>query len=136
MILGLGATMTLHTRLGYFLPIITYLPHGQQLRPDSGKVCDPMRFRQIVGSLIYLTITRPDLSYLVGVVSQFMVRPIVEHLQCMQHILRYVRDSKDRGLLYHTGIAEQLVGYTDADWSGNAANRRSTSTWECRDYME
>ena len=43
-----------------------------KLRPDSGKVCDSMRFRQIVGSLIYLTITRPDLSYPVGVISQFI----------------------------------------------------------------
>ena len=60
--------------------------------------------RQIVGSLIYLTITRPDLSYLVGVISQFMAQPTEEHLQCAQCILWYVSGTKDRGLLYRTGV--------------------------------
>ena len=49
----------------------------------------------------------------------------MEHLQCAQRILRYVSGTKDWGLLY-TGTAAQLVGYTDADWVGNAADRRST----------
>ena len=95
--------------------VSTPLDRTVKLRPDSGKVCDPMRFRQIVGSLIYLTITRPDLSYPVGVISQFMARPTEEHLQCAQRVLRYVSNTKDRGLLYRTGTVTQLVGYTDAD---------------------
>jgi hypothetical protein len=53
-------------------PIWMPLDRTVKHRPDSGKVCDPKRFRQIVGSLIYLTITRPDLSYQVGVISQYM----------------------------------------------------------------
>ena len=76
---------------------------------------------------MYLTITRPDLSYLVGVISQFMARPTEEHLQYAQCVLRYVSGTKDRGLLYRTGTAAQVVGYTDADWDGNAGDRRSTS---------
>ena len=60
--------------------ISTPLDRIVKLRHDSGKVCDPTRLRQIVGSLIYLTITRPDLSYPVGVISQFMARPTVEHV--------------------------------------------------------
>ena len=60
--------------------VSTPLDRTVKLRPDTGKVCDPTRFRQIVGNLIYLTITRPDLSYPVGVVSQFMARPTEEHL--------------------------------------------------------
>ena len=74
-----------------------------------------------------MTITRPDLSYPVGVISQFMARPIEEHLQCAQRVLRYVSGTKDRGLLYWTGTAAHLVGSTDANWAGNAADRRSTS---------
>ena len=70
--------------------------------------------------------TRPNLSYPVGVISQFMARPTEEHLQCVQCVLRYVSGTKDRGLLYRTGTTVQLVGYTDADWAGNAADRRST----------
>jgi hypothetical protein len=56
-------------------------------RPDSGKVCDQTQFRQIVRSLIYLTITRPDLSYPVGVISQYMARPTEENLQSALRIL-------------------------------------------------
>ena len=69
--------------------------------------------------------TRPQLS--VGLISQFMARPIEEHLQRAQRVLRYVSGTKDRELLYRTGTAAQLVGYTDVDWVGNAADRRSTS---------
>ena len=60
--------------------VSTPLDRTIKLRPDFGKVCDPTRFRQIVRSLIYLTITRPDLSYPVRVISQFMARPTEEHL--------------------------------------------------------
>ena len=51
----------------------------------------------------------------------------IENLQCTQRILRYVSDTKDMALLYRAGVAERLVGYTDADWAGNAHDRRSTS---------
>ena len=98
-----------------------------KLYPDAGKVCDPKRFRQIVGSLIYLTITQPNLNYLVGLISQYMARPTEEHLQCAQRVLRCVSGTKDQGLLYRTGTVVQLVGYTHADWAGNAGDRRSTS---------
>jgi hypothetical protein len=108
-------------------PISTPLDRTVKLHPDSGRVCDPTQFRQIIGSLIYLTITRPDVSYPVRVISQYMARPTEEHLQSALRILRYVSDTKDRGLLYRAGTTVQLAGYTDADWAGNAADRRSTS---------
>ena len=55
-----------------------------------------------------------------------MAHPTVEHLQCVQRILRYVNDTKDRGLLFQTSTIEQLVGHMDADWAGNAGDRRFT----------
>ena len=76
-----------------------------------------------------MTITRPDLNYLVGLISQFMVRPTEEHNQCAQGILRYVSGSKNRVLLYWTGFAKQLVSYTDADWTGNTGDRQFTSVF-------
>ena len=105
--------------------ISTPLDRNIKFRRDSGKACDLTWFRQIVGSLIYLAITRSDLSYPVRMISQFMSQPMTEHLQCSQRILRYVSGTKDMALLYRRGIDEQLVGYTDADWAGNAHNRRS-----------
>ena len=74
-----------------------------------------------------MTITRPELSYPVGMINQFMAQLTMEHLQCAQRILRYVNGTKDRGLLYQIGTAKHLIGYTDAYWAGNADDRRSTS---------
>jgi hypothetical protein len=108
-------------------PTSTHLDRTVKHRPNSEKVCDPTRLRQIVGSLIYLTITQPDLSYPVGVISHYMARPTKEHLQSALRILRYVSGTKDRGLLYRASTTVQLAGYTDADWAGNTANRRFTS---------
>ena len=51
----------------------------------------------------------------------------MEHLQCVVRILRYVRDTMDRGLLHRVAVIEQLVGYTYVDWSGTVGNCRSTS---------
>ena len=68
-------------------PISTPMDKNVKLRRDSKKSCDPTRFRQIVGSLIYLTITRSDLSYLVGRISQFMSQTTTEHFPCAQRIL-------------------------------------------------
>ena len=109
--------------------IATPLDRNVKLRPESGTSCDLKRFRQIVGSLIYLTITRPDPSYSVEMISQFMQRPALEHLHCVHRILRYVSDTKDRGLLYRHGITEQLAGYTDVDLARDATDRQSTSSF-------
>ena len=97
--------------------VSTPLDRNAKLRLDSRTACDPKRFRQIVRSL----------SYPIFMISQLMVQPTVQHLHYAHHILRYVNGTKDMGMLYRTGIAEQLVSYTDADWAGNAVDRRSKS---------
>ena len=93
--------------------VVTTLDRNEKLRNDSSPTCDQLQFRQIVGSGIYLTITQPDLSYLVGLLSQFMQKPTTEHMYCVHRIQRYVSGTIDRGLLYMKG-ALQLLGYTDA----------------------
>jgi hypothetical protein len=70
-----------------YKPISTPLDRTVKYRVDSARVCNPTRFRRIVGSLIYLTITRPDLSYPVGVITQYMAQPTEEHLQSALRIL-------------------------------------------------
>ncbi len=63
-----------------------------KLSADKGDLVeDTIMYRRIVGSLIYMTITRPNLSYAVGVVSQFMQTPRKPHLDAMNRILRYVK---------------------------------------------
>ena len=84
-------------------------------------------YRKIVGSLIYLTITRPDLSYTVGLESQFMQLPRKPHLDAVHRTLCYVQSTLDYALFYAADAPLALYGYTDADWAGSIADRRSTS---------
>ena len=108
--------------------IATPLDRNLKLDADSGaKECEPTQYRQLIGSLIYLTITRPDLSYPVGLLSQFMQTPRDIHFDCAKRILRYVSGTMDYGILYKSATPIRLEGYTDADWAGYKADRRSTS---------
>ena len=82
----------------------------------------------MVGSLIYLTITRSaDLSYAVGLVSQFMQSPRKPHLDAVRRIMRYVKATTHYGLFYARGKELDVHGYTDAYWAGSSYDRRSTS---------
>ncbi len=72
-------------------------------------------YRHIVRSLIYMTITRPDLSYVVGVVSQFMQTPRKPHLDAVRHILRYIKHTLKCGIFYEAKSQLQVHGYTDVD---------------------
>ncbi|KAE8660144.1 hypothetical protein F3Y22_tig00116958pilonHSYRG00159 [Hibiscus syriacus] len=88
---------------------------------------DATMYRQLVGSLIYLTLTRPDISYAVGVMSWYMQNPKKPHLEAVRRILRYVKNTIDYGLLYKKGEDCKLVGYCDADYAGDHDTRRSTT---------
>ena len=77
-------------------PIAVPLDQNGKLSADTGAVLeDPTMYRKIVGSLIYATITRPDLSYPVGLVSQFMQVPRKPHLDCVRRIIRYLSATVD-----------------------------------------
>ncbi len=85
-------------------------------------------YRRIVRSLIYMTITWPDLSYVVVVVSQFMQTLQKPHLDGVKCILRYLKQTLQCGIFYEAKSQLQVHGYTDADWVGNVLDRRLTST--------
>ncbi|KAH9292262.1 hypothetical protein KI387_042552, partial [Taxus chinensis] len=89
-------------------------------------LCDPTLYRQLVGSLMYLTHTHPDISFVVGLVSRFAHSPHSSHWQAAKRILRYLHGTSHFGLHYTRG-STQLVGYTDSDWVGSIDDRRSTS---------
>jgi hypothetical protein len=91
-----------------------------KLIPDEGDfVDDPDTYRRLVGKLIYLTITRPDISYAVSIVSQFMTNPRVPHMNAVIHILKY--------LFYRSSGHLRIEGYTDADCTGSPSDRKSTT---------
>ena len=75
-------------------------------------MCDPTQYRQIIGNLIYLTITRPDLSYSVGLLSRFIQNPHKLHLDCAKRILRYVSATMDYNIWYNSNTTILLEGHT------------------------
>jgi hypothetical protein len=111
-----------------YKPISIPLEQNVKLSADEGDLVeDTTMYRRIVGSLIYMTITRPDLSYAVGVVSQFMQTPRKPHLDAVRCILRYIKHTLQCGIFYEAKSQAQVHGYTDADWAGNVSDRRSTN---------
>jgi hypothetical protein len=76
---------------------------------------------------MYLVNTRPDICYAVSVLSQFMSQPIQTHWIATKHVLRYLRGTVGYGLRYTFGVDMRLQGYANADWAGNAVDRKSTS---------
>ena len=88
---------------------------------------DATLYRQLVGSLIYLTHTRPDLAFAVGMVSRFMQEPHELHWKAAKCILHYIKGTHTHGIHYAAGTGLQLVGYTDSDYAGDLDSRKSTS---------
>ena len=84
-------------------------------------------YRKMVGSLIYATISRPDLSYPIVLVSQFMQVPCKPHLDYVRRIIWYLSATVDYALFYAADAPFKLYGYTDADWAGSAHDKRSTN---------
>ena len=96
-------------------------------KDDEGSIVDPTLFKRLVGSLMYLTTTRPDIMYGVSLISRFMESPKDSHWQEGKRILRYVNGTKDLGIMYSTLENFKLIGYTDNDNEGNIYDRKSTS---------
>ena len=85
------------------------------------------RYQRLVGRLIYLCHTRPDISYAVSVVSRYMHDPRSGHLDAVYRILRYLKSSPGKGLMFKSHGHLNVEGYCDADWASCLDDRRSTS---------
>jgi hypothetical protein len=94
---------------------------------DGTPLSDPTLYRQLVGSLVYLTATRPDISYVVHLVSQFMSAPRSTHFSAVLRILRYLKGTLFYGLHFSANSPLVLSGYSDADWGRDPTDRRSTT---------
>ena len=116
------------TRMLDFKLVDTLMDPNVKLVPSQGELLrDPRRYRQFVGKLNYLTITRPNISFPVSIVSQFLQSPCVSHWDVVVRILRYVKGTPGQGVLYENRGHTQVVGYSDIDWAGSPTNRCSTS---------
>jgi hypothetical protein len=94
---------------------------------DGSKEVNGNVYRQMLGSLNYLTTTRRDISYSVSVLSQFMAKPHENHWNAAKVVLRYLKGTLDYGIKYTDASDVELIGYSDSDWADNKDDRRSTT---------
>ena len=81
----------------------------------------------MIGSLLYLTTSRPDISYIVKVCARYQENFKESHMIALKRIIKYVKTTADFGVWYSKDTNDVLAGYFDVDWVGNADNRKSTS---------
>jgi len=99
-----------------------------QLRPTEGAPLeDPSRYRHIVGSLVYLTVTRPDIAHAVHILSQFVSAPTSVHFGHLLRVLRYLRGTSSQCLFYAHNSPLCLHAYSDATWASDPTDRRSVT---------
>jgi histone deacetylase 1/2 len=112
-------------------PISTPMSSSDKLSSTDGTPLSPeesTRYRSVVGGLQYLTMTRPDLSFAINKVCQYLHAPSCTHWSAVKRILRYVKATLSDGLLLRrpTASSDLLSAFSDADWAGDSDDRRST----------
>uniref|UniRef100_A0A251S554 Putative reverse transcriptase, RNA-dependent DNA polymerase n=1 Tax=Helianthus annuus TaxID=4232 RepID=A0A251S554_HELAN len=106
----------------------TPMEYGLRLsKQDMDDDVDSNLYRRLVGSLMYLTNTRPDIMFAVNKISQFMEQPKRSHWEAGKRILRYIKGTLNQGLVYSKGGKGTLTGFSDSDYAGNIDDSKSTS---------
>ncbi|KAK3894704.1 hypothetical protein Pcinc_001550 [Petrolisthes cinctipes] len=95
---------------------------------DECTIFDKEQYQSAVGSLLYLSVkTRPDIAYAVNSVTRYSTKPTSQHWKAVKRIMRYLKGTRDLGILYNYNGSTDFVGYSDADWAGDIKDRKSTS---------
>lgn len=125
-------------------PVATPFPAGLVLsQGTAAPLADPDTYRRLVGQLLYLNLTRPDISYAAQQLSQYVARPTTLHWDAAVHVLKYLKGSPSTGIFISSHSNLQLTGYSDADWGACRDTRRSLSgyciflgstlvSWKCK----
>ncbi|KAK6143162.1 hypothetical protein DH2020_023510 [Rehmannia glutinosa] len=93
----------------------------------EGKVVDQTKYRVLIGSLLYLTVSRPHIIFDVGVCARFQSDPKENHMIATKRILRYLKGSQEVGLWYPKKGRFKLIGYSDSNYDGCRVDRKSKS---------
>eukprot|EP00253_Pinus_taeda_P004154 PITA_04154 len=108
-------------------PLTTAMEQNLKLTSIEGKEFeDATKYRKLVGSLNHLTITRPDISFVVGILSRFIQKPCEGHWSAAKRVLMYLKGTQDLGLKYTQVGDFSLIGYSDSDFDGDKQTRVST----------
>nr|GFD46686.1 uncharacterized mitochondrial protein AtMg00810-like [Tanacetum cinerariifolium] len=91
------------------------------------KAMDPSHYRGMIGTLLYLTASRPDLQFAICMCARYQARHIEKHVHAVKRIFRYLRGTVNRGLWYPNDSSVALIAFADADHAGCQDTRRSTS---------
>jgi hypothetical protein len=94
---------------------------------ENGNMVDQKLYRSIIGSLLYVTASRPDVMFSVCMCARYQSSPRESHLKACKRILRYLKSTQDVGLWYPKESSFELIGYSDSDYGGCKINRKSTS---------
>ena len=104
------------------------LAANEKFRKDDGeKKVNNSFFRSLIGNLLYLTSTRPDIMFAASLLSRFMQEPSQVHFGAAKRVLRYLQGTMDYGIMYKFGGNLNLIGYSDSDWVGSIDDMKSTS---------
>ena len=108
-------------------PVDTPMEKGLKLSEKSDLLKDPGKYRRLIGRLIYLTVSRPDITYAVHVLSRFMNQPRKLHWDAALRVVRYLKGAPGQGLFFSSISDLKLRAYCDSDWAGCPVTRRSTT---------
>ncbi|KAK4386639.1 Retrovirus-related Pol polyprotein from transposon RE2 [Sesamum angolense] len=108
--------------------VLTPLLPGIKLTSESGALFrEPDKYRRLIGRLLYLGFTRPDISFAVQQLSQYLQRPTEQHWHAALHVVRYLKGTPTTGLFFPSSNTFQLTTYVDADWGACVDSRRSVT---------
>jgi hypothetical protein len=105
------------------------VPRCKLVKNEVGKAANPTEYKHMIGCLMYMLATRPDMAFSVCLAARYMERPIEMHLVALKRILRYLKGTLNLGILYKCKTDKNLVlqGWSDSDYAGDHDDRKSTS---------
>ncbi|XP_020420286.1 uncharacterized protein LOC109949306 [Prunus persica] len=108
--------------------VTIFLPTGENLKKvDGSQLADEGLFRKIIGSLLYLTTTRPDIMFAASLLSRFMHSSTKKHMGIAKRVLIYIQGTLSYGIEFTRDKNVVLIGFCDSDWAGSEDDSRSTS---------
>ena len=96
-------------------------------KDESGQSIDMKQYRGMIESLLYLSVSRPDIMLCVCMCARFQSNPKQSHLSAVKRIMRYLLGTNNIGLWYPKNLTCNLIGYSDSDFDGSKTDRKSTS---------
>ena len=85
------------------------------------------KYQRLIGRLLYLTMTRPDIAFVVQVLSQFMHSPKTSHMEAVIRVVKYIKGTAGLGLFMPSSKSSELTAYCDSDWAACVESRRSVT---------